>query len=154
MGVRSDSARLVEVFSGPLGSDSANRIVKATDMLGHGISALHPGFGGATLETTASYDRYGRRISVRDGVDGAARPFLCAHMVYDKLGDEVLSVLDADCDGETDRTRDLMVSNAVDFIRIDGSVWLRRRKWSAQEFGSADMTLMETKKTRLTGLRD
>jgi RHS repeat-associated protein len=155
-GVDSDGTQWSTVFTGPDGADSPAWSKTVTDPLGRSIAQIHPGFGGALLVTSNSYDLAGRLLSqtVADATNPETHVILSRNLnQYDALGNLTLTAQDLDFDGEIDLSGpDRVSGQATLYIQLSGDWHQESASWTYPESGSAAPLTNAITRTRLTGL--
>ena len=148
-GIDASGFRWTKSFSGPAGTNSPAWQKTTTDMMGRPVKTEKPGYGGAVVATTYSYNTKGQLISTTQQPNNSTTLYQ-----YNELGEQTRSGLDVNTNGVLDLAGPDRVNESATWYEQDGSgdYWQCRASILYAGNASATPITNSIQKIRLTGL--
>ena len=149
---------LETIYEGSKGTNSPVWHETRSDLFGRVVESRKSGFGGAVLHSKNTYDRYGRIVVTADGytpygTESAAVVTKSRITQFDPPGAPVLFADDVNRNGSIDFCGpDVVDSNAVEYVVLDGSLWREQSRFSFPDTNSDVPLRVSTARFRLSGL--
>ena len=146
------------VYEGSNGTNSPVWRETDYDLFGRLAETRKPGFAGAVLYSRNIFDTFGNTVETEDGYtlaeSGSATVATNRRLsIFDEFGDLVLSAEDVNRNDQIDLAGpDGVISNAVGYAVIDGSLWSTSESFVFPDDRSNRCVSAGRNQTRLTGL--
>jgi len=149
---------LETIYEGSKGTNSPVWHETRSDLFGRVVESRKSGFGGANLHSKNTYDQYGRIVITANGYTPSGTE--SAQVVtksritqFDPSGVPVLFADDVNRNGIVDLVGlDVVDSNAVEYVILDGSIWREQSRFSFPDTNSDAPLRVSTARFRLSGL--